>query len=112
MSATDLERRLQLLRLLAHEVSACHEDALGRGMVDPIIFLVDLEDSLGQRFAEHHDLHDPLSVMALAPDEALSWLGGAHAPLPVLQTLNSPEQRIAVVLLLWNEVSVHDIALG
>lgn len=112
MSFAEPARRLQFLRLFATEVSACHEDACGRGLHEPVIFLVDLDDPVGQRLAQHYELHDPVSLIALPPEEALGWLGGEQAPLELLQALQTEVPMVIVVLLLWNAVSVHSIPLG
>ena len=111
MSTAERELRRRFLLHAAAEVSACHEEARGRGVREPVVFLVDLEDPVGQRLAQHYGLCDPISTIALPADEALAWLGGAQAPLEIVQALQAKEPTIMVVLLLWNDVSVHTVPL-
>lgn len=73
------QRREGLLEFYSEELSRAYDDARRR-MEDPVLLLVDKDDSLGKILCEQYELKDDINILPMPLTEALELLEG-HSPL-------------------------------
>ena len=110
-SENDSKRRLGLLQSRWNNVVDVHQRAVSAGMNDPVIFLVDCEDTYGHQLAKKlcGDVAVDAQIEATqggkVPDAVVVWIEplsfatapntAKHCPLlrPTLPFLSSPSER-------------------